>query len=206
MCGAPGRAADGGILAPNVSHYPVSPRYPVRIRIGQVDMAGWEWVRLIDLLIPVHSSLLLCQDAAGIEPYSLPVGSSHHMSEPSLHPALAPYHDKITSAASAAKLIRPGQHVFVGTACATPRTLVAALENLLYPPLGGGIQNHRHPGLVVRGDRNGLLAFRLVGMNPRDATGHVHLPSLQAGNVGRPQARCQGQPRHGRQMLQQLRQ
>lgn len=56
------------------------------------------------------------------------------MSEPSLHPALAPYHDKIISAANAAKLIRPGQHVFVGTACATPRTLVAALETLPYPP------------------------------------------------------------------------
>jgi hypothetical protein len=26
MRGAPGRAADGGILAPNVSHYPVSLR------------------------------------------------------------------------------------------------------------------------------------------------------------------------------------
>ncbi len=56
------------------------------------------------------------------------------MLEPALHPALAPYQDKIISAANAAKLIRPGQHVFVGTACATPRTLVAALENLPNPP------------------------------------------------------------------------
>ncbi len=52
----------------------------------------------------------------------------------SLHPALVPYHDKIISAANAAKMVRPGQHVFVGTACATPRTLMAALENLPNPP------------------------------------------------------------------------
>lgn len=56
------------------------------------------------------------------------------MSEPSLHPALAPYQDKIISAITAANLIRPGQHVFVGTACATPRSIMAALENLPNPP------------------------------------------------------------------------
>ena len=53
----------------------------------------------------------------------------------SLHPALHPYRDKIISAPAAAALIRPGQHVFIGTGCAAPRTLVAALENdLLEPP------------------------------------------------------------------------
>ena len=30
--------------------------------------------------------------------------------------------------------IRPGEHVFVGTACATPRDLVDALEGLDPPP------------------------------------------------------------------------
>lgn len=53
---------------------------------------------------------------------------------PTLHPALDPYRDKLISATAAAHLIRPGQHVFVGTACATPRTLVGALEALPNPP------------------------------------------------------------------------
>lgn len=53
----------------------------------------------------------------------------------SLHPALHPYRDKIISAPAAAALVRPGQHVFIGTGCAAPRTLVAALEHdLLDPP------------------------------------------------------------------------
>ncbi|MGB4361389.1 MAG: acetyl-CoA hydrolase/transferase C-terminal domain-containing protein, partial [Rhodoferax sp.] len=36
--------------------------------------------------------------------------------------------DKITSAGQAVLQVRSGDHVFVGTACATPRVLVAALE------------------------------------------------------------------------------
>ncbi len=47
-----------------------------------------------------------------------------------LHPALQPHVEKITTAALAAAEVRPGDHVFVGTACATPRALVAALEQL----------------------------------------------------------------------------
>jgi acyl-CoA hydrolase/L-amino acid N-acyltransferase YncA len=35
---------------------------------------------------------------------------------------------KVTTAAAAVAHVRPGDHVFVGTACATPRSLVAALE------------------------------------------------------------------------------
>jgi acyl-CoA hydrolase/L-amino acid N-acyltransferase YncA len=35
---------------------------------------------------------------------------------------------KVTTAAEAVLLVRPGDHVFIGTACATPRSLVAALE------------------------------------------------------------------------------
>ena len=38
------------------------------------------------------------------------------------------------TADEAARLIRPGMRVFVGTACATPRELVAALEDLPDPP------------------------------------------------------------------------
>ena len=39
---------------------------------------------------------------------------------------------KLLTAAEAAALVRHGDHVFIGTACATPRTLVRALENLPY--------------------------------------------------------------------------
>jgi acyl-CoA hydrolase/RimJ/RimL family protein N-acetyltransferase len=40
----------------------------------------------------------------------------------------------VLSATQAARLIRPGDRVFVGTACATPRALVQALEELDDPP------------------------------------------------------------------------
>src|SRR5215217_1816447 len=43
---------------------------------------------------------------------------------------------RATSAAEAVSSIRPGDHVFVGTACATPQTLVDALERLDKPPAG----------------------------------------------------------------------
>ncbi len=46
------------------------------------------------------------------------------------HPLLRAHADKLCSAAAAVLAVRPGDHVFVGTACATPRTLVAALEAL----------------------------------------------------------------------------
>ena len=42
--------------------------------------------------------------------------------------------DKRISAEDAARLVRPGDHVFVGTASATPRTLIRALEALRSPP------------------------------------------------------------------------
>ena len=48
----------------------------------------------------------------------------------SLPPALRPFAQRLCSAAEAVAHVRPGDHVFIGTACATPRTLVAALENL----------------------------------------------------------------------------
>jgi acyl-CoA hydrolase/RimJ/RimL family protein N-acetyltransferase len=46
------------------------------------------------------------------------------------HPLLQAHADKLSTAAEAVQAVRPGDHVFVGTACATPRTLVAAVEAL----------------------------------------------------------------------------
>jgi acyl-CoA hydrolase/N-acetylglutamate synthase-like GNAT family acetyltransferase len=55
-------------------------------------------------------------------------------SGPALDPRLAACAEKICDAATAVKLIKPGDHVFVGSACATPRSLVAALEALSPSP------------------------------------------------------------------------
>lgn len=51
-----------------------------------------------------------------------------------LHPRLAPHAARITTAEAAVAHIRGGDHVFVGTACATPRILVGALETIKFPP------------------------------------------------------------------------
>ncbi|MDO9073076.1 MAG: GNAT family N-acetyltransferase [Rubrivivax sp.] len=51
-----------------------------------------------------------------------------------LHPLLQPHADKVCSAKEAVAHVRPGDHVFVGSACATPRALVAALEAVDYGP------------------------------------------------------------------------
>lgn len=46
------------------------------------------------------------------------------------------FRDKMLDPAQAASKIAAGQHVFVGTACATPTTLTQALEGLQRPPAG----------------------------------------------------------------------
>jgi acyl-CoA hydrolase/GNAT superfamily N-acetyltransferase len=56
------------------------------------------------------------------------------MSNPVVELLKAQYPDKVKNAQQALLAIEPGQRVFIGTACATPRTLVAALEALSKPP------------------------------------------------------------------------
>lgn len=51
-----------------------------------------------------------------------------------LDPRLAPYASKVMTAEQALEQIRGGSHVFVGTACATPRVLMGALETMRAPP------------------------------------------------------------------------
>ncbi len=51
-----------------------------------------------------------------------------------LHPLLQPHAHKVCSAKEAVAHVRPGDHVFIGSACATPRALVAALEAVDYGP------------------------------------------------------------------------
>jgi acyl-CoA hydrolase/RimJ/RimL family protein N-acetyltransferase len=50
------------------------------------------------------------------------------------YPVLARYKDKIVTATEAVSNIAPGNRVFVGSASATPRSLVQALEELASPP------------------------------------------------------------------------
>jgi acyl-CoA hydrolase/GNAT superfamily N-acetyltransferase len=50
------------------------------------------------------------------------------------HPALADHQSRIVSAAEAVSLVQAGHQVYLGSACATPRLLVEALENLASPP------------------------------------------------------------------------
>jgi acyl-CoA hydrolase/RimJ/RimL family protein N-acetyltransferase len=50
------------------------------------------------------------------------------------HPLLARHQNKIVTAEEAVSVIQPGNHVFIGTACATPLALVHALEKI-DPPI-----------------------------------------------------------------------
>src|SRR4051812_23532624 len=74
------------------------------------------------------------------------------------------------SATAAVSSIRPGDRVFVGTACATPRALVDALERLDTPPagvvlthfltdrVGSGDTRYRHRVFYVGRDIRGVCA------------------------------------------------
>ena len=46
------------------------------------------------------------------------------------------WQDRQASAAEAVAVVRPGDRVFVGSACATPRILLEALERRTPPPAG----------------------------------------------------------------------
>jgi acyl-CoA hydrolase/RimJ/RimL family protein N-acetyltransferase len=59
--------------------------------------------------------------------------------------------DRLLTAEEAVRLVRPGQRVFVGSACATPRTLVGALEELPIP-IPGVILVHALTDRVGIGD------------------------------------------------------
>lgn len=84
------------------------------------------------------------------------------------------YKDKLITAEAAARLVKPGQHIFVGTACATPRTLVAALEALPEPPAGVELIHFLTTGAVQK-DASGRVTTRyrhrtfFVGVDMRTA-------------------------------------
>jgi acyl-CoA hydrolase/GNAT superfamily N-acetyltransferase len=51
-----------------------------------------------------------------------------------LYPGLANHLDRLVTPEKAVAKVKAGDQVFIGTACATPRQLVAALENVKSPP------------------------------------------------------------------------
>jgi acyl-CoA hydrolase/RimJ/RimL family protein N-acetyltransferase len=53
---------------------------------------------------------------------------------PDPHAALKPYVDKVITAERAATTIQNGAHVFVGSGCASPHSLIQALETMAVPP------------------------------------------------------------------------
>ncbi|HEU5214251.1 MAG TPA: GNAT family N-acetyltransferase [Gaiellaceae bacterium] len=65
--------------------------------------------------------------------------------------AQSDWRNRLTTAAEAVSVVRPGDHVFVGSACATPRALVDALEQLAAPPPGAVLVHFLTDG-IARGD------------------------------------------------------
>ena len=66
--------------------------------------------------------------AAVLSPFRVPSGEASIYEEAFVTDTLSAYADRIVTAAAAVELVKPGAHVFLGTGCATPLSLVAALE------------------------------------------------------------------------------
>jgi acyl-CoA hydrolase len=101
---------------------------------------------------------------------------------------LAPndWHSREVSAAEAVAVVRPGDHVFVGTACATPRILVEALEQA-EPPVPGVTLVHFLTDRVTAGVASTKYRHRVfyVGPDVRDLvdTGEVEYVPLSLPDV-----------------------
>jgi acyl-CoA hydrolase/L-amino acid N-acyltransferase YncA len=81
--------------------------------------------------------------------------------EPSLHPALQLHQHKICSALQAVEQVKPGDHIFVGTACATPRGLVHALESMKAVPADIELVHFLTDGAVPKDAQgNSISKFR----------------------------------------------
>jgi len=64
---------------------------------------------------------------------SYPINREADPHSSSLPETLAPFAEKVTTVEKAVSAVRPGAHVFLGTGCATPRALIAGLENTDQP-------------------------------------------------------------------------
>jgi acyl-CoA hydrolase/RimJ/RimL family protein N-acetyltransferase len=95
------------------------------------------------------------------------------MSEQPPHPALSSLRHKIISADDAARMVRPGDHVFIGTACASPRSIVGALEALPGPPSDVEFVHFITTQVIPHADRQAVTRYRhrtfFVGTDVRAA-------------------------------------
>ena len=128
----------------------------------------------------------------------VPAGDALSALHAGLHAELRAYADKVTTAPLAAGQVRPGEHVFVGTACATPRALVAALEQLELRPAdvellhfftdhavphnaqGEAVTNFRHRSFFVGADMRAAVKQGIADYVPMSI---ARLPALMA--IGR---------------------
>jgi len=117
---------------------------------------------------------------------------------PQLHPQLRAHHAKVCTATEAVGRVQAGDHVFVGTACATPRALVAALERLDLRPAdvelvhfltdhavphdmaGQATTNYRHRSFFVGHDMRAAVKQGLADYVPMSI---ARVPGLMA--IGR---------------------
>ncbi|BCB27286.1 hypothetical protein SKTS_21720 [Sulfurimicrobium lacus] len=91
----------------------------------------------------------------------------------SRYPALAGYRSRMVSAEEAVKLVQPGNGVYLGSACATPRVLANALENLKNPPAGVTLYHFQTDGAIPHRGEESVTRYRhkcfFVGRDVRAA-------------------------------------
>lgn len=75
-------------------------------------------------------------------------------------PVLEGCRDRMVSASEAVKLVQPGNDVYLGSACATPRLLSNALENLKAPPAGLTLWHFQTNGAIPHQGDKSLTRYR----------------------------------------------
>lgn len=84
-----------------------------------------------------------------------------------------PFVDRLCTAREAAETIRPGSRLYAGTACATPRALIGALEALREPPEDVTIYSFLTNGAIPFKDGRPVSKYRhacfFVGSDTREA-------------------------------------
>jgi len=89
------------------------------------------------------------------------------------YPGLAFYEKELSTAEDAVSVVKAGNQVFVGTACATPQKLVAALENIKQPLPDVSLVHFLTTGIVNYDHEKPLTRFRhkcfFVGSDVRQA-------------------------------------
>jgi len=89
------------------------------------------------------------------------------------YPGLSGFEERLTTANDAVSLVKAGNQVFIGTACATPRKLVSALENTNPLPPDVTLVHFLTTGAILNDQDKPLTHFRhkcfFVGSDERKA-------------------------------------